>query len=123
MTLTMLQHVNIVTDKLDETVTFYEDILGFTNGDRPAFDFPGAWLYCGPEAVIHLIGVDDQSEQGSGVIDHVAFAADGFDRFTAFLTEKGYEHQTRLVPGGKLRQIFVRDPNEVLIELNFRADE
>ena len=123
MTLTMLQHVNIMTDKLDETVAFYEDILGFENGDRPAFDFPGAWLYCGPEAVVHLIGVDEQEASGSGCIDHVAFAAEGFDRYAAFLDKKGYEHETRVVPGGRLRQIFVRDPNEVLIELNFRADE
>ena len=53
----------------------------------------------------------------------MAFAAEGFERYAAFLGEKGYEHETRLVPGGKLRQIFVRDPNDVLIELNFRADE
>jgi len=123
MTLTMLQHVNIVTGKLDETVAFYEDILGFENGERPNFAFPGAWLYCGGEAVIHLIGVEEQRDSGSGVIDHVAFAAEGFDRYTAFLTGKGLEHETRIVPGGKLRQIFVRDPNRVLIELNFRTDE
>ena len=123
MTLTMLQHVNIMTDKLDQTVAFYEDILGFENGERPNFAFPGAWLYCGEEAVIHLIGVDEQEATGSGCIDHVAFAAEGFDRYAAFLDEKGYEHETRVVPGGRLRQIFVRDPNEVLIELNFRADE
>ncbi len=123
MTLTMLQHVNIMTDKLNETIAFYKDILGFEMGDRPAFDFPGAWLYCGPEAVIHLIGVDEQEAKGSGCIDHVAFAAKGFHRYAAFLSEKGYKHETRLVPGGHLRQIFVRDPNEVLIELNFRTDE
>ncbi len=123
MTLTMLQHVNIMTDKLDETVAFYEDILGFENGERPNFAFPGAWLYCGEEAVIHLIGVDEQDKSGSGCIDHVAFAAEGFERYTAFLGDKGYEHETRVVPGGRLRQIFVRDPNDVLIELNFRADE
>ena len=123
MTLTMLQHVNIMTDKLDETVAFYEDILGFENGERPNFAFPGAWLYCGEEAVVHLIGVDEQEASGSGCIDHVAFAAEGFDRYAAFLDEKGYEHETREVPGGKLRQIFMHDPNRVLIELNFRADE
>ena len=123
MTLTMLQHVNIRTGKLDETVAFYEDVLGFENGERPDFAFPGAWLYCGGEAVIHLIGVGDREAAGSGVIDHVAFAAEGFDRYAAFLAGKGYEHETRVVPGGRLRQIFVRDPNEVLIELNFRADE
>ena len=24
---------------------FYENVLGFTNGPRPPFNFPGAWLY------------------------------------------------------------------------------
>ena len=123
MALIDLDHVNIRTANLAAMTRFYQEVLGLEIGPRPDFRFDGAWLYCGSEAVIHLIGVDDQSERGSGVIDHVAFAADGFDRYVAFLSEKEYEHETRLVPGGKLRQIFVRDPNQVLIELNFRADE
>ena len=35
-----LDHVNIETSELEETIHFYEDVLGFENGDRPPFDFP-----------------------------------------------------------------------------------
>ena len=37
-----LDHINIETNNLEETVRFYEEVLGFENGVRPPFDFPGA---------------------------------------------------------------------------------
>jgi catechol 2,3-dioxygenase-like lactoylglutathione lyase family enzyme len=43
----VLDHYNVSTRKLKETVQFYEDVLGFVNGARPQFDFPGAWLSLG----------------------------------------------------------------------------
>jgi catechol 2,3-dioxygenase-like lactoylglutathione lyase family enzyme len=45
MSVGVLDHYNVSTRKLNETVQFYEDVLGFTNGPRPPFNFPGAWLY------------------------------------------------------------------------------
>jgi hypothetical protein len=45
MSVGMLDHYNVSTRKLDETVHFYEKVLGFTSGPRPPFNFPGAWLY------------------------------------------------------------------------------
>ena len=42
MNVGVLDHYNVSTRKLKETVQFYEDVLGFTNGPRPAFNFPGA---------------------------------------------------------------------------------
>lgn len=42
MSVGVLDHYNVSTRKLDETVRFYEDVLGFVNGPRPPFDFPGA---------------------------------------------------------------------------------
>ena len=46
MGITGLDHINIDTSKPDETVAFYEDVLGLENRpqDRPDFGFPGAWL-------------------------------------------------------------------------------
>ena len=37
----LLDHYNVSTRRLKETVRFYEDVLGFVNGPRPQFDFPG----------------------------------------------------------------------------------
>lgn len=124
MTITSLQHVNIRTPVLDETVRFFVEVVGLRKGDRPAFKFPGAWLYCGDEAVMHLIGESESSiEPGSGRVDHVAFGAKGWDRFIDKLKAMKIEHETRQVPGNELRQIFVNDPNGVRVELNFRTDE
>ena len=35
----MLDHYNVSTSELNETVQFYEEVLGFTNGPRPPFTF------------------------------------------------------------------------------------
>jgi len=37
------------------------------------------------------------------------------------LEQKGMEYDSRQVPGGDLWQIFVNDPNGVMIELNYEA--
>jgi hypothetical protein len=37
------------------------------------------------------------------------------------LQSKGMEFDSRQVPGGDLWQIFVNDPNGVMIELNYEA--
>ena len=55
MSVGVLDHYNVSTSKLKETVQFYEDVLGFVNGPRPQFNFPGAWLYSAGHAVLpHL---------------------------------------------------------------------
>jgi len=42
-----LDHVNINTSNMEDTLSFYVDLLDFREGFRPPFDFPGAWLYAG----------------------------------------------------------------------------
>lgn len=124
MSIGILQHVNVKTDDLGATVKFWEDAIGLYSGDRPNFAFPGAWLYSGDIAVMHLIDISNTEETASketGCIDHVAFAAEGFDSFKKKLEGLNYEYEERIVPGGRLWQLFVRDPNGVLCELNFEA--
>ena len=121
MTIKALDHVNIETADVDATVAFFTDVIGLTNGDRPNFQFPGAWLYCGGRAVIHLVGTAKATGSGTGIIDHVAFEADDFDGMAAKLEARGLDFTKRDVPGGELRQIFVLDPNGVKLELNFRT--
>ena len=82
MSVGVLDHYNVSTRKLNDTVRFYEDILGFMNGPRPPFDFPGAWLYSAGHAVLHLNDIsetDKQQRPDSVVIDHVAFGCRGFE--------------------------------------------
>ena len=122
MSVGVLDHYNVSTRKLDETVRFYEDVLGFVNGPRPPFDFPGAWLYSEGHPVLHLNDIsqtDRQQREDSGVIDHVAFGSRGFEAMKQHLASKGVPFRINQVPNSRRWQIFLDDPNHVLIELNF----
>ena len=119
-----LDHFNIRTRNLADTVRFYEDILGLEKGPRPNFAFPGAWMYSEGKAVVHLVDIsktEEKQKPDSGVVHHVAFASTGFDGMKTRLQSKGMAFDSRQVPGGDLWQIFVNDPNGVMIELNYEA--
>ncbi len=120
----VLDHFNIRTRKLAETVRFYEDVLGLEKGPRPNFAFPGAWMYSEGRAVVHLVDIsqtDEAQKPDSGVVHHVAFVSRNFAGMKQRLTAGGFDFDARQVPGGELWQIFVNDPNGVMIELNYEA--
>jgi catechol 2,3-dioxygenase-like lactoylglutathione lyase family enzyme len=120
----VLDHFNIRTRKLAETVKFYEDVLGLEKGARPNFAFPGAWMYSEGKAVVHLVDIsatDEPQKPDSGVVHHVAFASRDFAGMKRRLESKGMAFDSRQVPGGDLWQIFVDDPNGVMIELNYEV--
>jgi catechol 2,3-dioxygenase-like lactoylglutathione lyase family enzyme len=120
----VLDHFNIRTRKLTETVRFYENVLGLEKGPRPNFAFPGAWMYSEGKAVVHLVDIsatDEPQKPDSGVVHHVAFVSVGFDGMSQRLKSRGMPFEARQVPGGELWQIFVNDPNGVMIELNYEA--
>jgi catechol 2,3-dioxygenase-like lactoylglutathione lyase family enzyme len=123
MPLMQLNHVTVRTDDLEGTRDFYHAVLGLAPGPRPPLAFPGYWLYCGESPVVHLvprsgaIGAGDGGDTGN--FDHVAFNARDFDGMLARFKELGIKFNEREVPGIKLRQLFVQDPNKVMIEINF----
>ena len=47
-----LDHWNVYCKDLKATVKFYERYVGLKNGDRPPFNFPGAWLYAGEKPIL-----------------------------------------------------------------------
>jgi catechol 2,3-dioxygenase-like lactoylglutathione lyase family enzyme len=137
-----LNHYSIRTADLDACRRFYEGVLGLVVGPRPDFPFPGLWLYAGDtaqyaNAVVHIIGTDhgasglkgylgerdQKSLHGSGAVDHVAFFATGLGEMRAKLTRLGVVSRERTVPGLGLHQVFVDDPNGIVIELNYPAAE
>ncbi|CAN5175429.1 VOC family protein [soil metagenome] len=120
MGLINLDHINISTARLDETVAFFTDVLGLTVGDRPDFPFPGAWLYLNGRAVVHLVGYAvGRSPSMEAGLDHFALLADGYPDMLARLEKNGCEFRAIGVPGRITQQIFVLDPNGVTVELNF----
>lgn len=126
-----LNHFLVLARDLEATRDFYVEVLGLRDGERPPFKFPGYWLYLGEQAVVHLAARDgygdasgaEREDGGTGAIDHVAFEAAGRAEVEARLEARGLPVRHREVPGLGLHQIFVKDPNGVTIELNFRATE
>ncbi|HLJ62824.1 MAG TPA: VOC family protein [Stellaceae bacterium] len=123
MPLTGLNHVTVRCADLEATKDFYAEILGLEAGPRPPLSFPGFWLYCGENAVIHLVPEEGAIGSGkspdTGNFDHVAFTAGDFEGMRAMLNARGVKFRERNVPGAAVRQLFFTDPNNVMIELNF----
>lgn len=138
----LLDHYSVRATDIAQTTRFYTDTLGFVAGPRPAFDFPGAWLYnataeggVSGNALVHIIGVAPDSAQGlsdylgdrqdagrgTGVLDHIAFAAQDAPAMRARLQARAIAYRERAVPGLGLVQIFLQDPNGVTLELNYPA--
>ena len=121
-----LHHIALKTVDLDATVDFYCELMGARIVDRPPLDFPGAWLQFG-ETMIHLYAGsaarnDDGSfDSGAAAIDHVAFAASGFDEMREAIAGSGLDWRENDIPSIDLWQLFVHDPSGVMIELNFDA--
>ena len=125
-----LDHINIVTDRLDETARFYSALLGLERRDTPssAAAQKGAWMFDSVgNAIVHLRQAADRQAAGrenrpggsTGALHHVAFRCEGYDGFIASLDKMGAKYRTNLIESIGLRQIFTADPNEVLLELNF----
>jgi catechol 2,3-dioxygenase-like lactoylglutathione lyase family enzyme len=121
MSIRALDHINIGTTRLDETVAFFRDVLGLTVGWRPNFPFGGAWLYAGETAVVHLVELSQaKAASDTAALDHFAFRIDDYDEVASRLDAAGLEWRGVDIPGTAIRQIFVRDLNGVNIELNYR---
>jgi len=122
MALSAFQHVNTRSSDVERTKDFYVR-LGLRVGDRPPFASRGYWLYLGDQPVLHLVQRPDGQahHDGSGNLDHVAFAATDLEGTRRALNEAGLAFREAVVPRDGTVQIFVRDPDGITVELNFPA--
>ncbi len=124
MALAKLDHVNIRTANLSALIAFYDEVLGFADGPRPPFGFPGAWLYCGETAVVHLIEVAEQpAPKGELRLEHFAFSAVGLADFLALLRRRGEAYELAVVPEFDIIQVNIHDPDGNHLHVDFKAAE
>lgn len=118
------QHVNTRSADVERTRAFYEQVIGLRVGDRPPFPFRGYWLYIGDQAVLHLVqrADGDTHHAGTGNLDHVAFFARDYAGMRQRLVDRGMTFREAVVPRDGTRQIFVKDPDGLTIELNFAPE-
>ena len=67
----------------------------------------------------HLRETDPETLVGSGAVDHLAFRGNDAGEQVARLKSRGIGYRENRVPGMDLFQIFIEDPNDITVELNF----
>ena len=123
MAISAMNHFTVLTDDVPRTVHFYSTLLGLRDGARPDLGFPGAWLYAGDAAILHVVGGKSRDDLKPGVIDHMAFSATGLSETLATLGAHDIEHTCRRQTGTGIWQVFVFDPNGARVELDFSPGE
>lgn len=120
-----LDHVNIRTDDLAGLIGFYERVMGLRQGPRPGFDFPGAWLYAGDQAVVHLIGTAESppAYRPDQRLEHYALSATGLADFLAHLRSHKVAYYCRVLPDFEIRQVNIHDPDGSHLHVDFPAGE
>jgi catechol 2,3-dioxygenase-like lactoylglutathione lyase family enzyme len=123
MSIQAMNHFTVLARDVDATKAFYIGLLGFTDGPRPSFDFPGAWLYLGDHAVLHIIAGRPVPDPPAGVLDHIAFSASNLGETVARLKTHKIDYVLRRQAGDGPWQLFCHDPNGAKLELDYSADE
>lgn len=132
MPLSELNHYFVRANDLKATRNFYVDVLGFEEMPRPDFPFPGYWLGVGGKIQVHMaphnipnkekyyLGTPkNAATDQTGVVDHIAFLATEPQEFVARFQGLGLEFRPRYLAESKLYQLMIRDPDGLMIELNF----
>ena len=123
MAVTGMNHFTIVTDALEETVQFYQELLGLKTGYRPPMSFAGAWMYCDDEPVLHIINKGVLPAEKAGILDHMAFSATDLSGTLAVLKSRDIVYDLRRQQATGVWQLFFHDPNGARVELDFEAGE
>ena len=118
-----INHIQLVAEKdlVLKLRDFYCDVVGLTEGFRPEFERFGFWLYIENKDVVHLITPkqgDNRSLQKSSY-DHVAFKTGDYIGVLQKLKSLHIPFEEKLIPGMAAHQIFLRDPADNRVELNF----
>jgi len=116
-------HIQLVAEKdlVLKLRDFYCDVVGLTEGFRPAFERFGFWLYIGDKDVIHLITPKDGDGRSplKSSFDHIAFKTGEYESVLKRLKSLNISFEEKLIPGMSAHQIFLRDPAGNRVELNF----
>jgi len=137
--ITELNHFLLVAKNLERTKDFYCRVLGMEVAkERPDFGFPGYWLKTNGHICVHLASQDPnkirdtfllkkhpKGTTGSGAVDHIAFLAQDAEQVRERIQKNKVEMHYRAFPDAKppLFQIFLKDPDDVTIELNFLGEK
>lgn len=123
MTIESMNHFTVLSSDLERSKAFYIGIFGLKEGYRPPFAFPGAWLYAGNQAILHIMAGRPMPANAAGVIDHMAFTASNLQAVINTLKQRGIQYELHRLKGLEIWQLFCHDPDGAKVELDFPASE
>ncbi|GLJ15391.1 hypothetical protein SUGI_0252600 [Cryptomeria japonica] len=118
-----LNHISMVVTSIEDSINFYENVLGFIRVKRPgSFNFNGAWLFnygigihllqsANPEKVVHKeINPRD---------NHISFQCDDMQGVERKMQEMKIKYVKRIVEdeGIYVDQLFIHDPDGFMVEV------
>jgi catechol 2,3-dioxygenase-like lactoylglutathione lyase family enzyme len=118
-----MNHFTVIAEDPAKTLDYYVGLIGLEEGPRPDLGFPGAWLYAGGRAILHVYFDRPVPAQRAGVIDHMAFSATDLKGTIARLDRLGVQHVLRQQAGTRIWQVFCHDPMGAKVELDFDPSE
>ncbi|CAM8888887.1 unnamed protein product [Rhodiola kirilowii] len=123
--LTSLNHISLICRSVDESLDFYQNILGFFPIGRPgSFNFDGAWLF-NYGIGIHLLQSEDPEHMPeinhkiNPKDNHISFQCESMVNVEKKLKEMEIEYvRSRVEEGGVyVDQLFFHDPDGMTIEI------
>lgn len=120
-----VNHISLICKSVNESVAFYEKVLGFISIVRPgSFDFEGAWLF-GYGIGIHLLQAEDpenipRKNEINPKDNHISFQCDeSMDAVEKYLNEMKIGCKRAMVEenGVQVDQLFFHDPDGFMIEI------
>ena len=113
-----LNHASLIVSDINVSLTFYCDVLGLQQVDRPDLGFPGAWFQLGDQQ-IHLLELENPDPTTGRPVHggrdrHVALNVEALAPVKDILDKNGIVY-TMSISGRKA--LFCRDPDGNAIEI------
>jgi YD repeat-containing protein len=120
MSASSINHVSVHAHDLDESVQFYEQVLGMERVATPNFAFPVQWMRLGGQQ-LHLFVRDNVD---APMFHHVGLNVDDFEALFWRARKEGLNDESAFfsgmyeLPDGAV-QMYLRDPAGNLVEIDW----
>ncbi|UTJ06323.1 hypothetical protein [Arcobacter roscoffensis] len=131
-------HISLRAKDLEGMKEFITQLLGLKVGYRPKFPFPGYWLYSEgvDDALIHMFGEDasfykkglinedfNKESDGKNIVNHVCFYSDNYEEVMDRIEKMNLDYSINTVPNLPIKQIFIKAPENLIIEIQSIPEE
>ncbi|CAJ1951259.1 unnamed protein product [Sphenostylis stenocarpa] len=119
-----VNHISLICRSVEESMDFYQNVLGFFPIRRPgSFDFDGAWLF-GHGIGIHLLEAENpeklpKKKEINPKDNHISFQCESMAAVERKLKEMDIAYVRATVEEGGIQvdQLFFHDPDGFMIEI------